>query len=770
MKAIRMSIVLFATLVLATWRGEAGAANLSGDCTTALDAGECPYTVTGTVTVPSGATCTVPAGCTVNGQGNSLVVDGTLGIDEATVSDVSFTVRGTLQAAGATLTNVRGMVFEAGSTGVVVSATLTEHASVSPPSRRFLTIRSSRVTLRNTGVTMGFVSCCNFYTGLWIENASPTVEGNTLTTTYFRTDPLIRVANGAPLLKDNTLTGTSSGRALQVVDASPTVTGNTFSGASTAINITGSAQVSSPAITTSNTLRGMTTAIALNGSTNATIDGNLFDANVTSISVGGSSSQAKISNNTFNRNTLSLAFGSGGAFASAFPAMFETNAFQGLLSKSVIRLPSSLASGTIVPMPVPYSSTGLSIPTNTTVVLSPGTVIKSESSASITVDGDLIAAGTPTFPVVFTSADPKNGTRWGFLELRNRPAGSQTVLENCLIEFTQTSSPAGLRLNNASIPITGCTFSDNGLFGIDLFGDSAPVISNSVIVANLSHGINSGSGANPVIRKSSIFSNGGSGINNTDSSKFILAENNYWGHDSGPKDTSDDRPGTANCPGLFNSAGSGEGVSNCVDYDPWIRIGPSIEGTITAISGGGQSGMVGTVLPQPLVVEVRSTLGSPLANIDVIFSVIEGDASIVAAQPVKTNSNGRASATVRLGLTPGNIAFAVTARDVNSPLATFEATGTGGGMLAFGLTATPLELTVKPGRRGQPGDVNNDGRVNNADAAIILGVLHGAVAANVPPAVNFSRSGDINQDGYVNEGDAFAIEGYVVGLVPSRRR
>jgi hypothetical protein len=273
-----------------------------------------------------------------------------------------------------------------------------------------------------------------------------------------------------------------------------------------------------------------------------------------------------------------------------------------------------------------------------------------------------------------------------------------------------------------------------------------------------------------MINLNSIFNNGGNGVNNATcatANDLKNVRNNYWGDDSGPRDSSDDRAGG----GLFNSNGFGDEVSSCVGYDPWIRIGPSIEGTLTVISGGGQVGTVGTTLPQPLVVELRSTLGSLLQNIDVIFSVIEGDASIVGSQPVKTAANGRASAQVRLGLTPGPVSIAVTARDVNSPLAIFAGTGTsGGGLLGFGLHALPVEVEVRPGKKGGPGDVNNDGKVNNTDAVVLLAVLDGVLSPDIAPALNFSRSGDINRDGQIDEADAITIQGYAVRMISQARR
>jgi hypothetical protein len=212
-------------------------------------------------------------------------------------------------------------------------------------------------------------------------------------------------------------------------------------------------------------------------------------------------------------------------------------------------------------------------------------------------------------------------------------------------------------------------------------------------------------------------------------SSLIDAQNNFWGDDSGPRDASDDRAGG----GLFN-LGVGDEVSNCVDFDPWIRLGPSVAGTITGISGGGQMAPVGTCLPAPLVVEIRSTLGAPLQGIEVIFSVVSGDATIVENQPVSTGADGRAAATVCLGMIPGDIVIAVTARDVNSPFATFMPTAEPSGPCLFTMTA---ERTAAP---ACPGDCNGDGAVT------ITEIIGGADIAlgNIPMSAcsNLDHNGD----------------------------
>ncbi len=414
-----------------------------------------------------------------------------------------------------------------------------------------------------------------------------------------------------------------------------------------------------------NIIRNMNIAIRLSGATAAVIEDNTFYQNTTGIYIQDHTSLSTVRVNSFRENENSLLFQDADALFSAYPAEFAQNSFLGLGSENTIQIPGALSvSGTIPFAPPAYRFvSSATIGANATVIIQPGCTFLLGSGVSITANGELVAVGTAEIPITFSGLNPKSGLRWGGLKIRNKQSAlAVSALRHCLIEFAQD----GVTLDNASIPIEGCLIADNGSEGINLINGSSPAISDCTIVQNLGHGIQAASSSNPVVQRSSIFGNGGKAIQN-DTTATLRAENCFWGDDSGPPDD----PADHRCDTLNNVNGLGDEVSDCVDFDPWKRVGPSLAGTLQAIGGNNQSGNPGTLLPQPLVVEVRSLLGSALAGVDVIFSVVKGDASIVGAMPVATNINGAASATVLLGSTPGEIAIAVTARDVNSPLASF---------------------------------------------------------------------------------------------------
>jgi hypothetical protein len=71
-----------------------------------------------------------------------------------------------------------------------------------------------------------------------------------------------------------------------------------------------------------------------------------------------------------------------------------------------------------------------------------------------------------------------------------------------------------------------------------------------------------GIGGFSVINYNNIFENIDWGVYNEDCSITIDAENNWWGHESGPYHQE------------TNPDGQGDAVSDCVDYDPWLSVPP----------------------------------------------------------------------------------------------------------------------------------------------------------------------------------------------------
>ena len=94
--------------------------------------------------------------------------------------------------------------------------------------------------------------------------------------------------------------------------------------------------------------------------------------------------------------------------------------------------------------------------------------------------------------------------------------------------------------------------------GIWCYISSRPFIDSCTISENINDGIYSGYFSSPVIRYNNITDNEGCGVRNVDATLVVLAENNWWGHATGPYNP------------LTNPAGLGDTVSHFVDYDPWL--------------------------------------------------------------------------------------------------------------------------------------------------------------------------------------------------------
>jgi 5-hydroxyisourate hydrolase-like protein (transthyretin family) len=108
----------------------------------------------------------------------------------------------------------------------------------------------------------------------------------------------------------------------------------------------------------------------------------------------------------------------------------------------------------------------------------------------------------------------------------------------------------------------------------------------------------------------------------------------------------------------------------------------------TIISGDRQSGLIKTVLPKPLVVQLIDSAGNPLAKVPVNFAVKSGGGS-VSPTTALTDANGRASTMLTLGQVAGVIKAIATASNIGS--VSFSAT-------AQPRTTNPIDLEKqKPG-------------------------------------------------------------------------
>ena len=278
------------------------------------------------------------------------------------------------------------------------------------------------------------------------------------------------------------------------------------------------------------------------------------------------------------------------------------------------------------------------IPAGKTLTVQPGTIVKFNAGKMLVVAGKLVANGTSGSLITFTSnvGSPTPGS-WKGIQF-DATANVTSVVAFCVVEYAGASpNNASIFYNNSAPPITisnctirlgsgngidfkfadprvtkstirqnagygiygnfslsfivdSCTVSGNTLGGIFMGTNSTPSITYSAIDSN-GTGIFISSSAVPIIQRNNIrrnnigiqFTSVGSnqptisldtiannttwGMLNTSLTTTVVARRNYWGSDMGPYHVS------------INPTGTGDKVSDRVDFLPWISLAAAVPDT-----------------------------------------------------------------------------------------------------------------------------------------------------------------------------------------------
>jgi hypothetical protein len=189
----------------------------------------------------------------------------------------------------------------------------------------------------------------------------------------------------------------------------------------------------------------------------------------------------------------------------------------------------------------------LTVPQGITLSLNPDVTL---FASAVDLQGHLMAQGTASSPITFTSVTDSAPGQWNGIWVSGRARFDHTIfrygVNNIIVDNASAASP--IRIENSQIRDA----SDNGLL---VLGGHVTV--NCVSIANNQGDgifVNSSGAPTVTIASSSIISNALEGVNN-DNTAAVDSRYNWWGDASGPSGIG---PGTGNA------------VSGNTLYDPWL--------------------------------------------------------------------------------------------------------------------------------------------------------------------------------------------------------
>lgn len=128
-----------------------------------------------------------------------------------------------------------------------------------------------------------------------------------------------------------------------------------------------------------------------------------------------------------------------------------------------------------------------------------------------------------------------------------------------------------------------------------------------------------------------------------------------------------------------------------------FTLSPGLPAVVAVVSGGGQSGLAGTPLAQPLVAAVRDAWENGVANAPVAFEVTAGGGTVQVAEAI-TNAGGMAATGFTLGRHAGTATVRARSSAVPSGEALFQVTGTPNGVIRGTMTVGAAASVASAGR------------------------------------------------------------------------
>ncbi|MCP4710187.1 MAG: right-handed parallel beta-helix repeat-containing protein, partial [Planctomycetes bacterium] len=266
------------------------------------------------------------------------------------------------------------------------------------------------------------------------------------------------------------------------------------------------------------------------------------------------------------------------SFIFSIPVMATTTISNGFITANTIWGPGATGPNSIDDT-LFIIADDIEVRNGATLTILPGTTLKFQAGLRMTVGpqsnqpGKLVAEGNAAQSIIFTSY---TADRWRGINLAQY-ANLASSIKYCIIENTGSGHALEIRaesMTDRQPEISHNTFQNNSLYAIYAIGAPGvvvrPLISENIFNNN---GIDNGIAiycwnAEPVIEYNDLSTNTDYTIQNASVNTYcVLAENNWWGYDTGPYDGSGPNQ---ECGNITNPGGQGGPVSDGVNYEPWL--------------------------------------------------------------------------------------------------------------------------------------------------------------------------------------------------------
>ncbi len=328
---------------------------------------------------------------------------------------------------------------------------------------------------------------------------------------------------------------------------------------SNGISVVGTSSERTPVINNCQVLAPTGFGIVTTGTVTATITSSVID---NSIQFGSAAGRPVVQGNTLNNyDAFPLRIGADSIFA------LTGNVFSGTGANSRIEILGETVpdSGTWQNLGLPYqvvSGVVAVAGTSTvpsTLTIAPGVTVRFASATRLTVattslQGSLIAVGTPAQPITFTtaSASPLPG-QWRGLLFDSLTVDATARLEHCVVEYAGQTENANVFVSNAAPVIEHCILRRGSGAGL-LMTSAAPRARFNSLVDNGTYGAQLQSTSTPTLQHNIITGNTSGGINQT-GTNIADVRFNWYGSATGPGGSG---PGT------------GQSVAANLAFDPWL--------------------------------------------------------------------------------------------------------------------------------------------------------------------------------------------------------